>query len=150
MFFQYAGIRSHDLWNMSLLPYPLDQGSRPALFLFVKKSTKFLAPKDHPNEKCKINCFQNGGEMKMPSLTFSRVGCCSCTYLEVRPDVEIKRSPNAISCLTSSQSSFNWKGMFFKVAQKVNICLENSSEKICHQKLSKLSQSGHTTTQAWR
>ena len=23
-----AGIRTHDLWNMSLLPYPLDQGSR--------------------------------------------------------------------------------------------------------------------------
>ena len=25
-----AGIRSHDLWNMSLLPQPLDQGCRPS------------------------------------------------------------------------------------------------------------------------
>ena len=24
-----AGIRTHDLWNMSLLPKPLDLGSRP-------------------------------------------------------------------------------------------------------------------------
>ena len=24
-----AGIQTHNLWNMSLLPYPLDQGSRP-------------------------------------------------------------------------------------------------------------------------
>ena len=24
-----AGIRTHDLWNMSLLPLPLDQGSIP-------------------------------------------------------------------------------------------------------------------------
>ena len=26
-----AGIRIHDLWNMSLLPYPLDQDSRPII-----------------------------------------------------------------------------------------------------------------------
>ena len=24
-----AGIRTHDLWNVSLFPLPLDQGSRP-------------------------------------------------------------------------------------------------------------------------
>ena len=28
-----AGIRTHDLWNVSLLPQPLDQGSCPKLFL---------------------------------------------------------------------------------------------------------------------
>ena len=26
---KYSGIRTHDLWNMSLLHWPLDQGSRP-------------------------------------------------------------------------------------------------------------------------
>ena len=26
-----TGIRTHDLWNMSLLPFPLDQGSRPTV-----------------------------------------------------------------------------------------------------------------------
>ena len=29
-----AGIRTHDLWNMSLLPLPLDEGSRPAFKYF--------------------------------------------------------------------------------------------------------------------
>ena len=31
-----AGIQTHDLWNMSLFPYPLDQGSGP------KNDEKFL------------------------------------------------------------------------------------------------------------
>ena len=30
-----AGIRTNDLWNMSLLPGPLDQGSRPLTILFI-------------------------------------------------------------------------------------------------------------------
>ena len=28
-----AGIQTHDLWNVSLLPKPLDQGSRPTLLI---------------------------------------------------------------------------------------------------------------------
>ena len=34
--------------------------------------------------------------------------------------------------------------MFFKVAQKVQIYLATLSEKICHQKLSQIAQSGRT------
>ena len=34
--------------------------------------------------------------------------------------------------------------MFFKVAQTVNTFLCKISEKICHQRLSKIAQSGHT------
>ena len=29
-----AGIQTHDLWNTSLLPYALDQGSRPKKIIF--------------------------------------------------------------------------------------------------------------------
>ena len=37
-----AGIRTHDLWNMSLFPLPLDQGSRPtvAFFCYLGKENK--------------------------------------------------------------------------------------------------------------
>ena len=31
-----VGIQTHDHWNMSLLPLPLDQGSRPPFTLFVE------------------------------------------------------------------------------------------------------------------
>ena len=35
-----AGIRTHDLQDMSLLPLPLDQGSRPQLFYFDRKNDR--------------------------------------------------------------------------------------------------------------
>ena len=61
------------------------------------------------------------------------------------PNVEIKRSPNfTISSLKSCHSSVYLKGVFFKGAHKVNEYLGNLSEKICHQNLSKIAQSGHT------
>ena len=61
------------------------------------------------------------------------------------PDDEIKRSQNfTISSLKSRLSSFYLNRMVSKLAQKVNTFLGNSGEKICHQKLSKISQSGHT------
>ena len=38
-----AGIRTHNIWNMSLLPYPLDQGSLPNYYEFAQnKMTKEL------------------------------------------------------------------------------------------------------------
>ena len=42
-----ARIPTHDLWNMSLLLKPLDQGSRPLLFKFglFKHGTIFIANK---------------------------------------------------------------------------------------------------------
>ena len=37
MSIQYrAWIQTHDLWNMSLLPLPLDQGSRPLGIFYIK------------------------------------------------------------------------------------------------------------------
>ena len=38
-----AGIRTHDLRNMSLLPQPLDQGSRPIINLLFKFDTPEMA-----------------------------------------------------------------------------------------------------------
>ena len=38
-----AAIRTHDLWNMSLLPYPLDQGSLPRSIVLLRKTNETVA-----------------------------------------------------------------------------------------------------------
>ena len=72
--------------------------------------------------------------------------CSLFAAIPVWPDVEIKRSLNVtIKSLKSQHSSSYLKGVFFKVAQKVNVnFLGNFSEDICDQKLSKIAQSGHS------
>ena len=71
-------------------------------------------------------------------LTLAHIGTTSVTRCWN------KRSPNfTISSLKSNHSLY-WKGMFFKVPQKVNKYLCNFSEKLCQQNLSKIAQSGHT------
>ena len=73
-------------------------------------------------------------------LTLAHIGTTSVTRCWN------KRSPNfTISSLKSNHSLY-WKGMFFKVPQKVNKYLCNFSEKLCQQNLSKIAQSGHTGT----
>ena len=54
-----------------------------------------------------------------------------------------KRSPNFTMSYIRSHRSFHFKGIVFKVAQKVT-CIWEHEWKICHQKLSKIVQSGHT------
>ena len=56
---------------------------------------------------------------------------------------------------SSLKITFYLKGMFFKVAPKVKIYLGNFSEKICHQKVSKIAQSGRIASEmpqtfSWR
>ena len=46
----------------------------------------------------------------------------------------------------SEHCSFYFKEIFFKIAQKVNKNLGNLCKKICHQELSKITQSGHMGT----
>ena len=68
-----------------------------------------------------------------------------CCWEAVWQDVEIKRNPNFTICSRKScNSSFFLKGMFSKVAQKVNIYLGSFSEKMFDLKLSKIAQSGLT------
>ena len=85
------------------------------------------------------------GRTSFPIISSTLV-CLDTTYIQPGwPDVKIKRSPKfTISSLKSRLSSFHSNRMFSKVAQKVNIYLGNCSEKICHQNLSKIAQSGHT------
>ena len=53
MSIQYrAWIQTHDLWNMSLLPLPLDQGSRAELFVLY---TFTLLENKFGNSKHQIN-----------------------------------------------------------------------------------------------
>ena len=62
-----AGIRTHDLWNMSLLPKPLDQGSRP-YFGLVKPCSALVRlgqNRRHFSSKFQIHfCLFSGGELR--------------------------------------------------------------------------------------
>ena len=74
------------------------------------------------------------------------LNACTCP---VWPDVGVKSSPNfSKSYPRSSHNSFYVRVRFFKIAQNDANNLGYFCEKFCHQKLSKIAQSGHTGAHA--
>ena len=68
-----AGIRTHDLWNVSLFPQPLDQGSRP-LFEFLSRA-KHYTDKNYQMGHSRtsfylFSSFQTNNSITIPGLFF--------------------------------------------------------------------------------